>query len=62
MTSDVAPHDKLLFSYDCCRAWIVSVRLYELYGHGRDMVEKVLLMNDIAYPILYPPKENMGEM
>jgi hypothetical protein len=33
------------------------MKLCELYGHGADIIEKVLYLERIAYPIRYPPKK-----
>jgi hypothetical protein len=33
------------------------IRLCELYGHGVDMVDKVLFLERVAYPLRYPPKK-----
>jgi hypothetical protein len=35
-----------------------TTKLCELYGHGTDMLEKILYLDAIAYPIKYPPKKS----
>jgi hypothetical protein len=34
------------------------IKLCELYGHGQDIVELVLFLEDIAYPLRFPPKDS----
>jgi hypothetical protein len=33
------------------------MKLCELYGHGADIIEKVLYLERTAYPLRYPPKK-----